>query len=94
MPEVHFCIRWPDGRRDRCYSPSFVIKEHLAAGESYALADFVRRARVALLTASERVRAKYGRPCPRALGELARIETTSRAFAGADARVSIDGFED
>jgi uncharacterized repeat protein (TIGR04042 family) len=91
---MHFRIRWPDGRSDRCYSPSLVVKEHLEPGTSYALAEFVGRARAALLAASERVEAKYGRPCPRALGEIARIETASRVFAVADARVSIEGFED
>ena len=94
MPEMHFRIRWPDGRPDRCYSPSLVVKEHLETGQSYAPAEFVRRCRVALEAASERVKAKYGRPCPRARAEVDRIEATSRVYAGADARVCIDGFEE
>jgi uncharacterized repeat protein (TIGR04042 family) len=94
MPEMHFRIRWPDGRPDRCYSPSLVVTEHLETGQSYALAEFVHCARVALEAASERVKAKYGRPCPRAIAEVDRIEATSRVYAGADARVCIDGFEE
>jgi uncharacterized repeat protein (TIGR04042 family) len=93
MPEMHFRIRWPDGRRDRCYSPSLVVKDHLETGQSYALAEFVRRC-VALEAANERVKVRYGRPCPRALGGLTRIEATSRVYSGADARVRADGFED
>lgn len=95
MPEMRFRIRWPDGMPETCYSPSLVVMEHLVPGKSYALADFVDRCRTALLMASERVKARYGRPCPRALGQLARIEATSRTYAAsADARVTIDGFED
>ena len=30
MPEMHFQIRWPDGQVDTCYSPSLVVREHLA----------------------------------------------------------------
>ena len=44
MPEMRFHIRWPDGRREACYSPSLVIKEHFAVGEEVPLADFVAAA--------------------------------------------------
>lgn len=81
MPEMRFHIRWPDGRREACYSPSLVIKDHLAVGETYALADFVARSRTALEIASERVRARYGFPCGRALGQLAQIEAAARSQA-------------
>ena len=30
MPEMSFDISWPDGSIERCYSPSLVIKDHLA----------------------------------------------------------------
>ncbi|OZA93997.1 MAG: hypothetical protein B7X67_27305, partial [Rhizobiales bacterium 39-66-18] len=63
MPEMRFHIRWPDGTKEACYSPSLVIKDHFAPGETYTLADFLAKSRDALTTASERVRAKYGRPC-------------------------------
>ncbi len=95
MPEMRFRIRWPDGVLETCYSPSLVIKEHLSPGESYALADFVDRTRTALLIASDRVLAKYGRPCALALSQLARIEVAGGAYAGhPDARVLVDGFEE
>ena len=92
MPEMRFRIRWPDGRLELCYSPSLVVKDYLVEGESYALADFLDRSRVALSTANERVRAKYGRPCPRALGELARLEMMACAYTP-DAHVKLETFE-
>jgi uncharacterized repeat protein (TIGR04042 family) len=94
MPEMRFRIRWPDGTPEHCYSPSLVIKDYFVPGESYALADFVERSRVALSIASERVRAKFGRPCSRALGQLARIEAMASVFSDLlDARVHVDAFE-
>ena len=92
MPEMRFRIRWPDGRLETCYSPSFIVKDYLVEGESYALADFLDRSRVALSMASERVRAKYGRPCPRALGELARLEMMARVYTP-ETRVKLETSE-
>lgn len=93
MPEMSFHIRWPDGRREACYSPSLVVKDHLSVGADYALDEFVARTRTALEIASERVRARYGFPCGRALGQLARIEAAARLQeAGPDARVRIEAF--
>jgi uncharacterized repeat protein (TIGR04042 family) len=92
MPEMRFRIRWPDGRLEMCYSPSLVVKDYLVEGTSYTLADFLDRSRVALSIASERVRAKYGWPCPRARGQLARLEMMARAYAP-DARVKLETFE-
>ena len=31
---MHFRIRWPDGETQRCYSPSLVVKDYLAPGET------------------------------------------------------------
>jgi len=73
MPEMRFLLRWPDETEQTCYSPSTVIKEHFTAGESYSIADFLTRCRTALHLASDRVRAKFGMPCARALGQLADI---------------------
>ena len=87
MPEMRFVIRWPDGASDTCYSPSLVIKDYFPEGESYALADFLARSREALLIASDRVKAKYGRPCSLALGQLAQIENAGRRFASDSAAV-------
>ena len=81
MPEMRFVVRWPDGARETCYSPSLVIKEYFREGESYAVADFLARSREALLIASDRVKAKYGRPCSLALGQLAQIENAGGRFA-------------
>ena len=95
MPEMRFVIRWPDGQRDSCYSPSLVIRDFLREGESYPVPDFLQRSRKALLIASERVQAKYGRACSLALGQLARIETTATQFTGQeDARVACERFLD
>lgn len=93
MPEMLFRIRWPDGNAETCYSPSLVIKEFFIPGESYALADFVERSRRALNRASERVQAKYGAPCSRAMAQLKRIESNATAFAALDGvRVAIEAF--
>jgi uncharacterized repeat protein (TIGR04042 family) len=92
MPEMRFRIRWPDGRLETCYSPSLVVRDYLVEGESYTLADFLDCSRVALSIASERVRAKYGRPCPRARGQLARLEMMAGAYER-DARVMLETFE-
>lgn len=95
MPEMHFHIRWPDGATERCYSPSLVVKDHLAPGCSYALADFLDLSRLALTIASERVAARYGHPCSLALRQLALIEATGARFLAApDAQVRVERFED
>jgi uncharacterized repeat protein (TIGR04042 family) len=95
MPEMRFLIRWPDGTAETCYSPSLVMKDFLAPGTTYPLADFVARSRNALNIASDRVEAKYGWPCSRAMAQLERIESAAEAFAGlTDARVTVDAFEE
>ena len=95
MPEMRFVIRWPDGRRESCYSPSLVIRDFLREGESYSVPDFLQRSRKALQIASERVQAKYGHACSLALGQLARIEATATQFAEQeDARVACERFLD
>lgn len=92
---MHFRVRWPDGETQRCYSPSLVIKDYFAPGESYELADFVRRSREALAIASERVRQKYGYGCGHAAAQLEQIEATAARFAsGAHIRVTVEAFEE
>lgn len=91
MPEMLFDIAWPDGTTERCYSPSLVIKDHFSPGASYALDDFLARSRAALTEASERVRARYGFPCSRALGQLAAIEARAQHHA-VDAPVRVVAF--
>jgi uncharacterized repeat protein (TIGR04042 family) len=94
MPEMRFHIRWPDGTKESCYSPSLVVKEHFKPGQSYLLADFLARSRAALTIASERVKARYGHACSLALGQLAHIEAGCARFSDSEkARVSVERFE-
>jgi uncharacterized repeat protein (TIGR04042 family) len=95
MPEMRFHIRWPDGTVETCYSPSLVIKDYFSVGADYLLSDFLERSRTALGIASDRVKAKYGMPCRRAMAQLARIETAAGAFTDVpDARVAVDAFDE
>lgn len=92
MPEMHFHVRWPDGRREACYSPSLVVKDFLSPGESYAVDEFVEKTRTALNIASERVREKYGFSCSSALDQLARIEAAAK-LQPTDGWVTVETFE-
>jgi uncharacterized repeat protein (TIGR04042 family) len=95
MPEMRFTIRWPDGQRDQCYSPSLVIKDYFVPGQAYALEDFLGRSRTALMIASDRVKARYGFACSLAMGQLARIEAGAGRFSGlSDATVTVETFEE
>jgi putative flavoprotein involved in K+ transport len=95
MPEMHFLVEWPDGQRDRCYSPSYVIEEHLSVDASYAVEEFVARVTTALHIASERVRARYGYACSSALDQLAAIEAKLAELAPEQlaGQVKVLGFE-
>ena len=87
-------LRWPDGARRSCYSPSLVLAEHLEAGASYPVDDFLRRTRTALTEASERVRARYGFPCSRAAASLSELEREARRFEGmTDAHVVVESLD-
>ena len=44
MPAVTIRLRWPNGQETHTYSPSTTIYEHLEAGTSYPMAEFLRRA--------------------------------------------------
>lgn len=81
MPEVTFRIRWPDGTEDACYSPSTAIRDHLAAGQSYTLPEFLTRCDAGLDLAARRVEAKFGFRCGRADGQAARIRSRAAAFS-------------
>jgi uncharacterized repeat protein (TIGR04042 family) len=74
---MHFRVEWPNGAVQNCYSPSWVVEEHLVVGETYTVSDFVERARSALTVGSERVRARYGFECSSALDQLRAIEETA-----------------
>jgi uncharacterized repeat protein (TIGR04042 family) len=71
---MHFTIEWPNGKRQRCYSPSYIIEEFLDAGQAYRVPDFLARAGAALEGASERVRERYGFACSSALDQLRELE--------------------
>jgi uncharacterized repeat protein (TIGR04042 family) len=95
MPEMIFDIRWPDNSAEACYSPSLVVREHLAVGAAYPLPEFLGRCRTALQIASDRVQAKYGVPCSRAAAQLALLEARAAGFADApDPVVHILAFRD
>lgn len=80
MPEMTFAIRWPDGVAQQCYSPSLVMHDHLSAGVTYTVADFVERSGRALAEASERVRAKYGFACTSAAATAEQIENAAARY--------------
>jgi uncharacterized repeat protein (TIGR04042 family) len=80
MPEINFQIQWPDGTEQNCYSPSLVVKKYFTPGESYELAEFVKKSRTALNIASDRVKEAYGFPCSRALGQLEQIELKAAQY--------------
>jgi uncharacterized repeat protein (TIGR04042 family) len=84
MPEMQYRLRWPDAVETECYSPSLVIRDFFETGADYALTDFLRRLREATAIAAERVRVKYGFPCPRALAQLQAIETRALRFKDQD----------
>ncbi|MBD1842643.1 MSMEG_0570 family nitrogen starvation response protein [Cyanobacteria bacterium FACHB-63] len=81
MPEIRFQIQWSDGRQETCYSPSLIVKDYFVPNTDYDLEDFVQRSRTALSIASDRVQAKYGRPCGLALGQLQEIEMKAAQHA-------------
>ena len=95
MPEMHFSIEWPGGKTERCYSPSYVIEEHLTEGGDYTVPEFLERAGQALHIASERVRARYGYACSSALEQLAALQSTAESLSPAEqeGRVRVISFE-
>lgn len=88
MPELIFEVQWPDGRLQRCYSPSLVMHDYLTSGSNYTVADFVDRSTQALREASERVRAKYGFACTSAAATQAEIASAAAEFAS-DASIRV-----
>jgi len=90
LPELHFIVRWPDDSVSECYSPSLVLLEQLEAGASYPIEDFVARVRVALTLGSERVHAKYGFACAKALGQLEWIEAKAASCMRPEAQVRVE----
>lgn len=93
MPEMRFRVRWPDDSLTLCYSPSLIIKDYFAPGQSYPLDQFVAHSREALNIASERVRQKYGFYCSSAMQQLQEIENIAARFEGQpEAVVQVEEF--
>ncbi|MEM7386840.1 MAG: MSMEG_0570 family nitrogen starvation response protein [Verrucomicrobiota bacterium] len=80
MPETPFTVELPDGSFHACYSPSSIVKEHFSLDQVLPAEEFLRRARLALNEASERVRAKFGFSCTAASASLAEIEQWAGAL--------------
>ncbi|MFI7587676.1 MSMEG_0570 family nitrogen starvation response protein [Spongisporangium articulatum] len=88
MPEMYFHVVWPDGARERCYSPSLVVEEYLTPGNTYPVDEFVRLSTEALTIASERVRAKFGFYCTASAATLESIVSrAARQPEGGDVQV-------
>lgn len=87
MPAVNFKLRWPDGQEMSGYSPSTIIYEHLCAGSSYALEDFILRAENALNAASERVKDVKGFYCSSAMDTLSALRYHARRFDGGQVQI-------
>jgi uncharacterized repeat protein (TIGR04042 family) len=81
MPEMYFTVRWPDGTKQRCYSPSLIIQELMIEGAAYPVYEFMERSRAGLRIGAERVRAKYGFYCSAAMDQLTHLETQAASFA-------------
>jgi uncharacterized repeat protein (TIGR04042 family) len=75
-----FDVRWPDGRTQRCYSPSLVMHDYLSLGSDYSVSDFVGRSQAALREASDRVRAKFGFACTSAAATTEEIVSAAAGF--------------
>jgi uncharacterized repeat protein (TIGR04042 family) len=80
MPEMHFTVKWPDGQKARCYSPSLIVRDYLEVGRTYEVSDFVNRSRTMLEIASDRVKQKFGYYCSAAMDQLATIEEQGKVF--------------
>lgn len=89
MPEVNFHVRWPDGRVERCYSPSTVIREHFNPGDQMTLAEFRQRSETALTEASARVAAKFGYHCSSAADQLRIIQQRLASFEDDKQQITI-----
>jgi uncharacterized repeat protein (TIGR04042 family) len=89
MPVVEFTLRWPDGVRQRCSSPSTVIHEHLTLGMSLPIEDFVARSAVAMQAASERVRQRYGFSCGTAAEQQQEIVRAAARYDGDEREVQV-----
>jgi uncharacterized repeat protein (TIGR04042 family) len=92
---MHYRLRWPDGSITQAYSPSLIIKDSFTPGTAYPLPDFLARLRVATQIASDRVAARYGFACSRAVDQLAVIEAQAARYADhPDAHIHVVDFQE
>ena len=93
MPEMRFVIRWPDGVVESCYSPSLVIKEFFAPGES-SRSPILSNAAAPLCTSPASAwRRSMATPATRAVAQLAQIEAVAKTFVDSpEARVAVESF--
>lgn len=80
MPAVNFYVRWPDGKEEKCYSPSTVIYDYFKPGDVVPLSEFMRLAESALTLASERVASRYGYYCSSAVDQLSQLKRRVTEF--------------
>jgi uncharacterized repeat protein (TIGR04042 family) len=90
LPELYLTVRWPDASQSRAYSPSSIVADYFAPGETLTVADFTARAAASMQAASDRVQARYGFACSRAAATLDELQTRAARYAEqADAQVTI-----
>jgi putative flavoprotein involved in K+ transport len=77
MPEVEFTVRWPDGREQRCISPSRSIEQAVVAGGRYPVAEFLRRTRAGLEQGNARLRSMRGFGCSSASELIGDLEAAA-----------------
>jgi uncharacterized repeat protein (TIGR04042 family) len=87
MPVVRFDVMWPDATVMKCQSPSTVIRNFLHEGQLVSLPEFLKISELGLITASERVREKYGFACSAAIDQLEIILAKATDFQGWEAAV-------
>ncbi len=78
-----------------CYSPSLVVKKYFNAEQYYSLSKFVALSRTALQDGSDRVKAQFGFPCSKTLGQLKIIEDKAKKYSNlSDPKVRLLKFID
>lgn len=84
MPEIEFTVRWPDGRAQRCISPSRAIEKAIVTGARYPVAEFQRRARAALEAGHSRLRELRGFGCSAAVSLIDDLDAAASSFRDED----------
>src|SRR5204863_8269938 len=82
--EIEFTVRWPDGRTQRCISPSRSIERAIVTGARYPVPEFVRRTRAALEVGNTRLRELRGFACSAASQLVEELAATAEGFAAGE----------